>query len=151
MEIRSPVAGVINEIAVNTIGGVITPAQKLLTVVPENANLQIEVKLQPSDIDQVFVGQETKLRFSAFAANQTPELLGTVAFVSPATTTDPNSGQVFYVAQVELKAGEMEKLDGKKLLPGMPVEAYVQTQSRTALSYLAKPFTDQFTKAFREN
>ncbi len=149
-EIRSPIGGTINEIAVNTIGGVITPAQKLLTIVPENAQLQIEVKLQPSDIDQVFVGQETKLRFSAFAANNTPELFGKVAFVSPATTSDSNTGQVYYVAQVDVQDSEYTKLNGKKLLPGMPVEAYVQTDSRTALSYLAKPFTDQFTKAFRE-
>jgi HlyD family type I secretion membrane fusion protein len=149
-EIRSPMGGTINEIAVNTIGGVITPAQKLLTVVPENAKLQIEVKLQPSDIDQVFVGQETKLRFSAFAANNTPELYGIVAFVSPATTSDSNTGQVYYVAQVDVSDSEYAKLAGKKLLPGMPVEAYVQTESRTAFTYLAKPFTDQFTKAFRE-
>ena len=149
-EIRSPIGGTINEIAVNTIGGVITPAQKLMTIVPENAKLQIEVKLQPSDIDQVFVGQDTKLRFSSFAANNTPELFGTVAFVSPATTSDSNTGQVYYVAQVDVVETEYAKLAGKKLLPGMPVEAYVQTESRTAFSYLAKPFTDQFTKAFRE-
>jgi HlyD family type I secretion membrane fusion protein len=149
-EIRSPIGGTINEIAVNTIGGVITPAQKLLTIVPENAKLQIEVKLQPSDIDQVFVGQHTKLRFSAFSSRSTPELDGNVAFVSPATTSDSNTGQVYYVALVEVKESEYAKLDGKKLLPGMPVEAYVQTESRTAFSYFAKPFTDQFTKAFRE-
>ncbi len=149
-EIRSPIGGTINEIAVNTIGGVITPAQKLLTIVPENAKLQIEVKLQPSDIDQVFVGQHTKLRFSAFSSRSTPELDGNVAFVSPATTSDSSTGQVYYVAQVEVTESEYAKLDGKKLLPGMPVEAYVQTESRTAFSYLAKPFTDQFTRAFRE-
>jgi HlyD family type I secretion membrane fusion protein len=149
-EIRSPIGGTINEIAVNTIGGVITPAQKLLTIVPENAKLQIEVKLQPSDIDQIFVGQHAKLRFSAFSSRSTPELDGNVAFVSPATTSDSNTGQVYYVAQVEVKDTEYAKLEGKKLLPGMPVEAYVQTESRTAFSYLAKPFTDQFTKAFRE-
>jgi HlyD family type I secretion membrane fusion protein len=150
MDIRSPIAGTINEVSINTIGGVITPAQKLLTIVPENAKLQIEVKLQPTDIDQVFVGQPARLRFSAFSARDTPELNGTVAFVSPATTTDPGNGQVYFVAQIEVVDEEMAKLDGKKLVPGMPVETFVQTESRTALSYLAKPFADQIQRAFRE-
>lgn len=150
MEIRSPLAGTINEMTVNTIGGVITPAQKLLTIVPENSELQIEIRLMPGDIDQVFVGQHAKLRFSSFAVNQTPELKGAIEFVSPATTTDAATGQVYYVAQVSIGKDEMTKLAGKKLLPGMPVEAFIQTESRTVLSYLAKPMTDQFSKAFRE-
>jgi HlyD family type I secretion membrane fusion protein len=150
MDIRAPIAGTINELSINTIGGVITPAQKLLTIVPENAKLQIEVKLQPTDIDQVFVDQPAKLRFSAFSSRDTPELSGTVAFVSPATTTDPGNGQVYYVAQIDVPDTEMVKLQGKKLVPGMPVETFVQTESRTALSYLAKPFADQIQRAFRE-
>jgi HlyD family type I secretion membrane fusion protein len=150
MDIRSPIAGTINEILINTVGGVITPAQKLLTIVPENAKLQIEVRLQPTDIDQVFVGQPSRLRFSAFSSRNTPELNGKVAFVSPATTTDPANGQVYFVAQIEVSDGELAKLDGKKLVPGMPVETFVQTESRTALSYLARPFIDQIQRAFRE-
>ena len=150
MDIRSPIAGTINEILINTVGGVITPAQKLLTIVPENAKLQIEVRLQPTDIDQVFVGQPARLRFSAFSSRNTPELSGNVAFVSPATTTDASNGQVYFVAQIEVSDGELAKLDGKKLVPGMPVETFVQTESRTALSYLARPFIDQIQRAFRE-
>lgn len=150
MDIRSPIAGTINEILINTVGGVITPAQKLLTIVPENAKLQIEVRLQPTDIDQVFVGQPARLRFSAFSSRNTPELSGKVAFVSPATTTDSSNGQVYFVAQIEVSDGELSKLDGKKLVPGMPVETFVQTESRTALSYLARPFVDQIQRAFRE-
>jgi HlyD family type I secretion membrane fusion protein len=151
MDIRSPIAGTINEVAINTIGGVITPAQKLLTIVPEDAKLQIEIKIQPTDIDQVIVGQSAKLRFSAFSARDTPELAGTVSFVSPATTTDTQSGQIHYVAQIKVAVEELSKLNGKQLVPGMPVETFVQTESRTALSYLAKPFTDQLQRTFREN
>jgi HlyD family type I secretion membrane fusion protein len=150
MDIRSPISGTINEVAINTIGGIITPAQKLLTIVPENAVLQIEIKLQPTDIDQVYVGQPAKLRFSAFSARDTPELNGEVSFVSPATTADQASGQIYYVAQVNVEDSELNKLNGKKLVPGMPVETFVQTDRRTALSYLVKPFTDQFQRAFRE-
>ncbi len=150
MEIKSPVAGVVNEINVNTVGGVITPAQKLLTIVPQDAKLQVEVKIQPNDIDQIFVGQQAKLKFTAFNARSTSDIFGKVAFVSPATTTDPGNGRVFYVSQIEVSAEELGKLGDKRLMPGMLVETYIQTESRTALSYLAKPFVDQIARAFKE-
>jgi HlyD family type I secretion membrane fusion protein len=150
MEIRAPIAGTVNEVTVNTIGGVITPAQKLLTIVPQDAHLQVEVKIQPNDIDQLYVGQKAKLKFTAFSSRNTPEIYGIVAFVSPATSTDQASGHVFYVVQVEVSTGELDKLGGKKLVPGMLVETFIQTESRTALSYLVKPFSDQISRAFRE-
>jgi HlyD family type I secretion membrane fusion protein len=150
MEIKSPIAGTINEVAVNTVGGVITPAQKLLTIVPQDAKLQIEVKVQPNDIDQIFVGQDAKLKFTAFSSRNTPEIYGKVAFVSPATSTDQQSGRVYYVTQVEVPAAELDKLGGKKMVPGMLVETFMQTESRTALSYLLKPFVDQLARAFKE-
>ncbi len=150
MIIRSPVAGIVNEINVNTIGGVITPAQRLLTLVPNNAKLQVEVKLQPNDIDQIFVGQKAKLKFTAFSSRNTPDIFGTVAFVSPATSTDPATGRVFYVTQVEVASSELEKLGNRKLVPGMLVETFIQTDSRTALSYMFKPFQDQIARAFKE-
>jgi HlyD family type I secretion membrane fusion protein len=150
MEIKSPIAGTINEVTVNTVGGIITPAQKLLTIVPLDAKLQIEVKVQPNDIDQIFVGQTAKLKFTAFSSRNTPEIFGKVAFVSPATSTDQQSGHVYYVTQVEVLAPEFDKLGGKKLVPGMLVETFMQTESRTVLSYLVKPFADQLERAFRE-
>lgn len=150
MEIKSPISGTVNEVSVNTIGGVITPAQKLVTIVPDNAKMQIEVKVQPNDIAQVFVGQKAKLKFSAFSSSDTPELHGNVAFVSPATSTDPATGHVFYVTQVEVPPDELAKLNDKKLVPGMLVETFIQTEKRTALSYLVKPFQDQIERAFKE-
>ncbi len=150
LEIRSPIEGTINEVSINTIGGVITPAQKLLTIVPLDAALQVEVNVQPTDIDQIYMGQDVKLRFSAFSARETPELGGTVAFISPATSTDPANGQTFYTVQVDVADSELAKLNGKKLVPGMPVESFIQTESRTALSYMLKPMVDQFRRAFRE-
>ncbi len=150
MEIRSPIGGTVNEVSVNTIGGVITPAQKLVTIVPDHAKLQVEVKVQPNDIDQIFVGQNAKLKFTAFSARNTPEIFGKVAFVSPATSTDQATGRVFYVTQVEVPPVELAKLGDKHLVPGMLVETFIQTESRTALSYLVKPFQDQIERAFKE-
>jgi HlyD family type I secretion membrane fusion protein len=150
MDIRSPISGIVNEVSVNTIGGVITPAQKLVTIVPDHAKLQVEVKVQPNDIDQIYVGQKAKLKFTAFSSRKTPEIFGNVAFVSPATSTDQSNGHVYYVTQVEVTPDELAKLGEKKLVPGMLVETFIQTESRTALSYLVKPFQDQIERAFTE-
>lgn len=149
-DIRAPMTGIVNELSVYTVGGVVTPAETLATIVPENATLKIEAKLSPVDVDQVFVGQPAKLRFSAFNQRTTPELKGEIAYVSAAATRDPATNTTHYLADVRISASEFEKLAGQPLKPGMPVEVFVATQDRTAMSYLAKPFTDQFAKAFRE-
>lgn len=149
-DIRAPISGIINELSVHTIGGVITPAETLATIVPENAKLKIEAKLAPVDVDQVAVGQPAKLRFSAFNQRTTPELKGEVAYVSAASTRDPATNTTHYLADIRIDPSELEKLGGRPLKPGMPVEVFVTTQDRTAISYLTKPFVDQFAKAFRE-
>ncbi len=149
-DIRAPLSGTVNELAVHTIGGVITPAEKLVTLVPADAALKIEAKLSPTDIDQLYVGQPAKLRFSAFNTRTTPELHGKIAYVSAATSSDPTTGQVYYLCDVIVPSEELEKLGDSKLMPGMPVEVFVSTEQRTAMSFLSKPLADQFNRAFRE-
>jgi HlyD family secretion protein len=149
-DIRAPISGTVNELNVHTIGGVITPAEILVTIVPENARLKVEVRIAPVNIDQVAIGQPARLRFSAFNQRTTPELKGEVIHVSPATTRDPATGETYYLGDVHVPAAELAKLGDDQLLPGMPVEVYVTTEERTAISYLAKPLTDQFHRALRE-
>ena len=149
-DIRAPISGIVNELSVHTIGGVITPAETLVTIVPGDAKLKIAAKLPPTDIDQVSVGQKARLRFSAFNQRTTPELDGIVTHVSPATTTDKETGMPYYLADVTIPPDELAKLGDNHLLPGMPVEVFVSTDQRTAMSYLAKPLVDQFNRAFRE-
>jgi HlyD family type I secretion membrane fusion protein len=149
-EIRAPVSGYVNELFVHTVGGVITPAAKIATVVPGNAELRFEVKISPVDIDQVREGQSARVRLISFNRNTTPELLGRVALVSPASARDNVTGQEYYFAQIELLDDPSASLGGVRLIPGMPAEVYLATQERTAWSYLAKPFTDQMSKALRE-
>lgn len=149
-DIRAPLSGTVNELFVHTIGGVITPAEKLLTLVPADAALKIEARLAPTDIDQVSIGQDTRMRFSAFNQRSTPELSGNIAYVSAATSTDPATGQIFYLADIAVSATELARLGDNKLLPGMPVEVFISTQERTAMSFFTKPLTDQFSRAFRE-
>jgi HlyD family type I secretion membrane fusion protein len=151
-EIRAPVSGYVNELFVFTVGGVITPAAKIATVVPEDAELKFEIKISPADIDQVREGQPARVRLTAFNRNTTPELKAKVAMVSPASARDPATGQEYYIAYVNLLPTEdaLVQLNGMKLVPGMPAEVFVSTQERTAASYLVKPFTDQMNRAFRE-
>jgi HlyD family type I secretion membrane fusion protein len=149
-EIRAPVAGYVNELFVYTIGGVITPAAKLATIVPENAELRFEVKISPIDIDQVREGQPARVRLTAFNRTTTPEMKAKVMMVSPASARDPSNGQEHYIAYVQLVEDALPHLKGIRLVPGMPAEVYISTQERTAASYLTKPFMDQMNRAFRE-
>lgn len=149
-DIRAPMGGIINELNIHTVGGVITPAEVLATIVPDDAELKVEVKLATISIDQVAVGRPARLRFSAFNQRTTPEIDGTVTYVAAAATRDPATGEFFYAGDVNVSAAERDKLGGATLLPGMPVEVFVSTEERTALSYLVKPLTDQFTRAMRE-
>ena len=146
----APVAGYVNELFVYTIGGVITPAAKLATIVPENAELRFEVKISPVDIDQVREGQPARVRLTAFNRTTTPEMKGRVSMVSPASAKDPANGQEHYIAYVQLVEDALPMLKGMRLVPGMPAEVYIATQERTAASYFTKPFTDQMNRAFRE-
>ena len=149
-DIRAPIAGVVNELNIHTVGGVITPAEVLVTLVPEDARLKVETRLSPASIDQVAVGQRARLRFSAFNQRTTPELAGTVTYVSAATSRDAATGEIYYRGDIEITGAELAKLGGETLIPGMPVEVFISTESRSALSYFAKPITDQVAKAFKE-
>jgi HlyD family secretion protein len=149
-EIRAPISGRINELTVFTIGGVITPAEVLATIVPADARLRIEARLPPTSVDQVYTDQKARVRFSSFNHRTTPELIGAVRYVAPATSVDAGTGEAYYVGHIELLPGEAEKLGDLALLPGMPAEIYIETIEQTAAAYFGKPLTDQFARAFRE-
>jgi len=120
--------------------------------VPQDRPLVITAQILPIHIDQIHVGQEVALRFSAFDQRRTPELFGHVVQVSADAFTDQQSRASYYRAEIALNEGEIERLpEGMTLIPGMPVEAYFGTDARTPFEYLLKPFIDYFTKAFRES
>lgn len=153
IEIRAPQDGMVLQSNVHTIGGVITAGDAIMLIVPQADTLSVEAKINPQDIDQVKIGAKVLLRLSAFNQRTTPELNGEVVRVSPDTTTDQRTGQSYYTVRVSIPADQLAKLarlDNVKLIPGMPVEAFVQTGERTVLSYLAKPLHDQLMRAFRE-
>ncbi|WP_315762622.1 MULTISPECIES: HlyD family type I secretion periplasmic adaptor subunit [unclassified Bradyrhizobium] len=150
VDIRAPQDGMVLQSTVHTVGGVVTAGDAIMLIVPQSDDLQVEAKVNPQDIDKLQVGQKTLLRLSAFNQRTTPELNGIVSRVSPDVTTEQRTGQSYYTIRVSMPPEEVARLGDVKLIPGMPVEAFVQTGDRTVLSYLMKPLSDQLMRAFRE-
>ena len=150
-EIKAPRPGLVHALAAHTEGGVIQPATTILQIIPEGEKLIIESQVQPQDIDKVRAGQKASLRFSAFNAKVTPKLEGNVINISAAQLTD-NQNKSYFTAQIEVSVEELKKLGAShQLKPGMPVEVYIETESRSIMTYFLKPLSDLTTKAFREN
>lgn len=150
LDIRAPVAGTVYDSQVFALQSVIQPAEPMMYVVPQDTPLVVAARVDAIHVDQLHRGQEVALRFPAFNQQETPELYGHVLNVSADTFTDESTGFTFYRAEVVPDDGQLERLDGQELLPGMPVEAMIKTDERTPLSYLVKPMADYFYRAFRE-
>ena len=150
VDIKSPVNGLVHQMSVFTVGGVITTTEPLMLIVPEGDKLVIDAKIAPSDIDQARAHHEAKIRFPAFNQRTTPSVSGRVTTIAADLTTDPKTGLSYYMARVEISDADMGKMSDLKLVPGMPAEIQITTAARTALSYLVKPLSDQFAKAFKE-
>ena len=150
IELRSPTSGVIHQLTAHTIGGVIRAGDPIMEVVPDLDDLQIEARLQPNDIDQVRMGQKAFVRFSAFNQRVTPQLNGIVSYVSADTSKDQQSNASYFTVRVKLPDEERRRIAGLQLVSGMPAEVFMQTGSRTMMSYLLKPITDQLQRAFVE-
>jgi HlyD family secretion protein len=150
IDIRSPRNGFVHQLAVHTIGGVIGPGDAVMMIVPEEDPLIVEANVRPQDIDQVYLGQEAIMRFPNAVSTVTPQISGRVSLVSADLKQPEPSQPPFYTVRLKLDDKERAKLNGLELKAGMPAEAYMQTNGRSPLSYLLKPFRDQLNHAFRE-
>lgn len=150
VDIQAPTSGVVHQLAVHTIGGVIRPGDVIMDIVPDTDALEIEGHLPPNEIDQVARGQRAYLRFSALDRPTLPEVSGTVTYVSADLSHDERTNASFYTVKVDLPEGQRRHLGSLTLISGMPVEIFLQTGSRTMLSYLFKPITDQLHRMFNE-
>lgn len=150
IDVKSPSDGIVHSLAVTTIGGVITPGQEIMQIIPQDDRLIIEAQVQPQDIDQIYEGQPATIRFSAFNQRRTPELNGFVLKSSADSLVDQVTGFPYYSVKLEVPQDEIDQLQGLQLLPGMPAEAFMQTESRSVLSYLVKPATDAMRRSLRE-
>jgi HlyD family secretion protein len=124
----------------------------VLFLIPQDRPLVIAAQVMPIHIDEMYVGQDVILRFSALDSRATPELMGRVTQISADAFQNEATMTSYYRAEIVLNEGESAKLPpGTTLIPGMPVEAFITTQDRTPIAYLVTPFTDYFVKAFRES
>lgn len=150
IDIRAPQGGRVHQLTVHTVGGVISPGEQIMLIVPDADALAVEVKIAPRDVDQVHVAQAASMRFAAFDQKTTPEVEGEVSMVSADLTQDQRTGTSYYNTRVLLKPEELARLGNTKLVPGMPVDVFIKTPGRTTLSYLIKPLRDQAERALKE-
>lgn len=150
LDLKAPITGIVHDLAVTSVNAVIRPDESVLYVVPQDERLVVAARVDSTQVDSVYAGQDVVLRFSAFQSRTTPELKGTLDRVSPDALIDDATGRQYYSAYVSLKDGELERLEERRLVPGMPVEVFIQTGTRTPLAYLLQPFTDYFNRALRE-
>jgi HlyD family secretion protein len=151
IDIRSPSDGFVHQLAVHTVGGVISPAEPVMFVVPTNDTLDLEAKVLPNEIDQVAIGQKATVRVHASNQRSTPELHGTVTRVSADVSRDQQTGATFYTIRVGLPLDELKRLGNLKLIAGMQAEVFVQVNERTPFEYFLKPLEEQVARAFREH
>lgn len=150
VDIRSPSEGYVHQLAVHTVGGVITSAEPAMYIVPADEHLQIEARINPPDIDQIALGRPAVIKLHAFNQRTTPEIHGIVTRISPDATRDPQTGVAFYTIRLSIEATELARVAPQIVVAGMQADVFIQTVRRTPLEFIVKPFADQVGKAFRE-
>jgi len=151
IDVIAPVTGTVHNMTVTTVGGVVAPGQEIMQIIPADDRLIIEAQVEPADIDQIYPGQKTTVRLSAFNMRTTPEMNGLVIQSSADRIIDQVTGMPYYSVKIEIPPNELARLPKNlTLLPGMPAESFMQTDSRSVLSYILKPATDAMNHTFRE-
>jgi HlyD family secretion protein len=150
IEIRAPQSGFVHQLSVHTVGGVIGAAETIMMIVPKADMLVVESRVAPADIDQVAMGAKVTTRILAGNRRTVPEVAGIVTRVSADLMRDQQTGVTYYTVRATIPEAEVERLGDLRLMPGMPVEAYIETQQRSALQFLIKPLEEQIVRTFRE-
>jgi len=151
LDITAPIDGIVHESMIHTIGGVIQPGERLMSIVPRQLRHTINARLNPLDIDKLVIGQDVRIKLSGLDPKTTPELFASVRSVSPDLLRDAASGVQYYMVRVDIPDDQVARLpDASQIVPGMPAEVFLQTGQHSVLAYLMKPFADQLGQAFRE-
>ena len=149
--ITAPVAGVVYNSTIFAERAVITPAEPIMYIIPQDRPLRVSARLSATSIDQTYPGQKVTLRFPAFNSRTTPELSGHVTRLSADSFTDDRTGTTYYRLEIEIDSNQpVESGEPLPLVPGMPVEVFIRTEDRSPISYLVKPMTDFFSRSLRE-
>jgi epimerase transport system membrane fusion protein len=151
VNIHAPISGIVIGLKTHTIGGVISQGEPIMDIVPIGDKLVLEAQVQPLDVDSIHSGMTAKIRFSSFNAKTTPELTALVDHISADAMSDPNNGALYYLARLNVADTELSRLSSQQeVLPGMPVEVYINGGSRTLIQYLFEPLSNVFRKGMRE-
>jgi HlyD family secretion protein len=150
VELKAPREGIVHQLQVHTVGGVIAPGAVVMNIVPERDTLVIDARVTPIDIDQIYPDQPARVRFSAFNTRTTPELNGRVFRIAADLSRDEKTGVTYYLVGLKIDEEEMKKLGKLRLIPGMPAEGFIKTTERTIASFLVRPLRDHMNRAFRE-
>lgn len=150
VDLIAPQDGIVHQSTAHTVGGYVSGGETIMLIVPVADALVVEVKVSPQDIDQVRRGQTVLLRFSAFNQQVTPEIEGSVSRISADISVDQRTTNAYYTIRIHLNSEDIARLGAITLVPGMPVESFIQTGNRKVISYLLKPLTDQISRAFKE-
>ena len=150
VELRAPSSGKVHQLAVHTIGGVITAAEPAMIIVPTKGELIVEARVMPQDRDQLQLGQNVVVRVHSSHQRTTPELKGTLTRIAADVAKDSNTSTPFYGVWVTVPQAELTRLRGVSVTAGMQVEVFIEAGSRSPLSYLLRPLTDQVSRAFKE-
>ncbi|MBQ0824881.1 HlyD family type I secretion periplasmic adaptor subunit [Microvirga terrae] len=151
IDIRAPSDGFVHQLNIHTIGGVISPAEPVMNIVPVNDKLELEAKVLPNEIDQVKIGQKATVKVHASNARMVPDLHGAVQRISADVSRDQQTGATFYTIRIELPQDEVKKLENIHLIAGMQAEVFVEVNQRTPFEYFFKPMQEQIARAFREH
>lgn len=150
LEIKAPRTGYVNELAVHTVGGVMSPGQTVMSIIPNNEPLVVTAKVRPDEVDEIHPGQPATVRLTSLKLPTPPELEGTVAGVSSDQLKDDHNGQAYFMVRINIPVDEATKLQGKELFPGMPAEVLIRGEARRVIAYLTQPLTDKLGLVFRE-
>lgn len=150
LDVKAPVSGMVFDSKLLGPRSVIEAAKPIMYIVPNNRLDLVVVRVEATDIEQVHVGQEAGLRFTTFNKRSTPIIAGRVTAISADSFLDEKTQASYYFVDVKLIQPELKKLGGVELLPGMPVDAFLETESRSPASYVVRPVSDFFAKALRD-
>jgi protease secretion system membrane fusion protein len=151
MDIRSPIDGVVNGLAIHTVGGVIQPGFHIMDIVPENEPLIVEARVSTDKVNKIAVGKEVDINFPALDRRTTPSIPGTVMTISADSQVEQRTGVAFYLAQVKVTKEGMKLIGKQQIMAGMPAALVIKTGERSLLSYLIKPLYDSVKSAFTED
>ncbi|MCI4660623.1 MAG: type I secretion system permease/ATPase [Neomegalonema sp.] len=150
LEIRAPMAGMIHEMKLHTIGGVVRPGETVMSIIPKGEPLIVQGKIALTDIDQVSLGQQVRVSLKGIKGANAPELNGTLSQISADASTDPVSGRQYFGIKVAIDAADQGQIAQMGLQPGAPVELFLIGSARSAMSYITRPISDAMNGAMRE-